>query len=613
MGEYATLAKLIAVLVVINAAAAWLLQASMKPGGPITADYHAVLQSNGVLEETYTYHVEVSHEYHMLYRYWKAHLAVHGAPAPAGPYIELLRIACPKGFIPYVKDYRGVVYTSRSGTAYTSYIAGKAYYNEAGCFNPNGIPRGTYTIKITYLLHPPVEVDGKGLARLELKLADKHIPYSSVHVEIKGFKVLRLYVHTPFYSVERRGEEITIDTYSLKDMLLELDMLYDASSSTMPIGVLHRVGDLPELFERENQPYLQAYNAIKTLFYSLYALVLAFPVIVVLIYLKWGREKSYVVPRYLSYVPNRERKPWEVNLLFKGDALEMDHDAFYATILDLARRGVVRIRDKGDDVEVVLPEKTPENLDFYERDVLEFLREWSDGGVFSFKRAEEKIREAARDRSEAIRIRAEMSQLLRTHPRAKEYAKRFVYTFKWWFAAAAVLVLVAILAYIFAPIRLPGMKPGESLMESGAYLPYAPGVAGCMAAIFVDLLACSLTPSQLFGRWRDDYYREKLMWDSFRRMLSDLAMIEKYRPADLSMWQEWLVYGTALGVGKKVAEAMKKLGVPPVPGVGVVYVGPATIGHAYAYVSRAASSGGGGGGGFGGVGGGFGGGGAGAR
>ena len=38
-------------------------------------------------------------------------------------------------------------------------------------------------------------------------------------------------------------------------------------------------------------------------------------------------------------------------------------------------------------------------------------------------------------------------------------------------------------------------------------------------------------------------------------------MIQKYAPADFSMWGEWLVYGTALGVGDKVEEAMKALNI----------------------------------------------------
>ena len=41
-------------------------------------------------------------------------------------------------------------------------------------------------------------------------------------------------------------------------------------------------------------------------------------------------------------------KPWQVNLLFKGDALDFDEDGYYATLLELHRRKIISITEKGD-------------------------------------------------------------------------------------------------------------------------------------------------------------------------------------------------------------------------------------------------------------------------
>jgi uncharacterized membrane protein len=118
-------------------------------------------------------------------------------------------------------------------------------------------------------------------------------------------------------------------------------------------------------------------------------------------------------------------------------------------------------------------------------------------------------------------------------------------------------------------------------------------------------------PSTLFGHWKGDTYREKLQWDAFANFLSDLALMRQYSPADLSMWGEWLIYGTAMGVGDKVEKALKEFDITlpetvlPATGTGiraafipVLFFSPP-------------SRGGGGAGGFGG--GGFGGGGVGGR
>ena len=81
------------------------------------------------------------------------------------------------------------------------------------------------------------------------------------------------------------------------------------------------------------------------------------------------------------------------------------------------------------------------------------------------------------------------------------------------------------------------------------------------ATVLVQVIIAFAAPSTLFGHWKDDRYKEKLEWDAFTHFLSDMAMIQKYAPADLSMWGDWLVYGTALGVGDKVEKAMKALNI----------------------------------------------------
>jgi uncharacterized membrane protein len=122
-------------------------------------------------------------------------------------------------------------------------------------------------------------------------------------------------------------------------------------------------------------------------------------------------------------------------------------------------------------------------------------------------------------------------------------------------------------------------------------------------------------PSTRFGYWKGDAYKEKLEWDAFSKFLSDLAMIRKYSPSDISMWGEWLVFGTALGVGDKVQIAMKELNISipesmvPVTGVRTAFV-PVLF---FSPPSRGGGSSGGFGGGSFGGGGGFGGGGVGGR
>jgi uncharacterized membrane protein len=88
---------------------------------------------------------------------------------------------------------------------------------------------------------------------------------------------------------------------------------------------------------------------------------------------------------------------------------------------------------------------------------------------------------------------------------------------------------------------------------------YTPLVLG--AVLVGQAIIAYVFPSTLFGRWAKGVYKEKREWDAFRNFLSDLSQLRKYSIEDLSVWGSWLVYGTALGVGDKVAEAMKALNV----------------------------------------------------
>jgi uncharacterized membrane protein len=116
-------------------------------------------------------------------------------------------------------------------------------------------------------------------------------------------------------------------------------------------------------------------------------------------------------------------------------------------------------------------------------------------------------------------------------------------------------------------------------------------------------------------------------WQAFRRYLSDFSRMEESPPASLALWEQFLVYGIALGVAEQVLEAAR-LHAPPEIAEGGSFYSPGIIGSiSGAYVfsfsnlendfsdafTPLSSSGSGGGGLFsGGGGGGFGGGGGGA-
>jgi len=128
------------------------------------------------------------------------------------------------------------------------------------------------------------------------------------------------------------------------------------------------------------------YNASYTLSYLLNylskAAVILVPILFLVIYYRYGREKEFTVPEFMSTIPNPSLKPWHVNLLFKGDAGDFDEDGYYATLLDLHRRKIISIQEKGEGKGIEIRVLSGATTDPYELRVLGFLALVSENGVF---------------------------------------------------------------------------------------------------------------------------------------------------------------------------------------------------------------------------------------
>ena len=565
--------------------------------------YDAVFFENGTLVERYTYDVHAAGEYRMLFRYWDAPLTF---AAIDRPHIEFLGMTAPPGTVGYVKDSGGEVRTA-AGTASPEDLAtirDLALENEVGLFNPGYFTPGTYTVEYRYRVRPPVEYDNQW-AHLNLKLVDEHVPYRDLRITLPfAGDIEEVYTHPPTLNVERTADAVVITGSASQDDALNVEMVLNPAFTKKVGGFGTFVPDVRQKAADANRWPAILYGAASILYDLATLLVLAMPFVLLGVYLRYGREKPFTVPEYLSFTPNPGLKPWQVNLLFKGDALEFDDNGFYATVLDLHRQGKIVVTEKPDGKGVTVRIVSGESADPYEQRVLNFLANIADDHVVDTAELETFAETARRSPGYQHRI-LQYQQSLAALSRdvdttlARQYVRDGRGLILPLIFLGAIPCGLAILAFIFAP--------------GAAYLLIPAGVLSFIVAVQVGIAA--LFPSTLFGIWKGDHYKEKLEWDAFAYFLSDLALIRQYSPADLSMWGEWLVYGTALGLGDKGEQAMKNLNIS-LPDVGVplysnmpVIFAPIVL---YSPPSSGGSGGFGGGGSFGG-GGGFGGGGVGGR
>lgn len=190
-------------------------------GDVYVKNYTADIYLNGTLKESYTYAVESSDKYRMLYRSWKMPLSDQRLDTP---YVELLNISAPSETISYEKDWRGQVHIL-SGNNSVSEIEELAERNEAGCFNPKKFSSGIYRIDYIFGVHLPIECDDE-YCHIDLKLTDEHLPYQNVTIAVHDPENLTVkLLPYPAWNITRQGDAWVMTGSSDMNEPLGVEML----------------------------------------------------------------------------------------------------------------------------------------------------------------------------------------------------------------------------------------------------------------------------------------------------------------------------------------------------------------------------------------------------
>jgi uncharacterized membrane protein len=548
---------LMVVALVIGFLGYTIIETPKAAGGSVYVDsYSADLYLNGTFLEKFDYQVNDGRRYRILYKDWKVPLSFN---ALSQPYVELRDINPPGGTLPYAKDWQGLVRTFNSpnympgrASVYVGDIESLALENEAGCFRPDYFPQGSYKISYVYHIHPYIEKDTR-YSHLNLQLADERLPYRQVAVTLHDPQgsLVQMYTHPPM-NVAKEGTSWVIRGKRPENVPMVVEMLAQPAAFDYMGGFPRNVDNVEGQTTSANSGYYAIYVVSSYFLGIMRLLMLLFPLAIGLLYYLFGREMSFTVPSTLSYVPFK-RPPWLVNLVFHGDAFNFDPEGFYATILDLARKGYLEVRSEGG-LKILLLRSQGSSTDAYEDRVLDFLSRYSRDGVFDAEAFEDMIKSLRRGSTLGGSgayglevLRETMNGLMRSPD--KSAVDQFATNGRFY---AAMLTSIAVLLAIASFLLFS--------MYGDLYPLFYPGFLASIVVV-IESIPPLFAPSTLFGRWKDAFYKEKLEWDSFTKFLSDFAMLQKYAPEDLRIWKEWLVYGTALGIGAKVVKAMEQMNV----------------------------------------------------
>ena len=333
-------------------------------------------------------------------------------------------------------------------------------------------------------------------------------------------------------------------------------------------------------------------------------------VLILLIYKKMGAQPKIAYQGiYERELPTGDA-PSTVNVIVKNIVGNLDSDGIGATIMNLYRLGAVDLTGEKNPAVVIRATEKPVDLPEMDAEFLSFIKEYAQDGVFDFDALKKQLKKSTG------KAKAFTHSLQAFEKSVKnEAVQRKFFQGKGSVLSKLLATLIIILAAATPTLMTLGAT--SHLLKMGLVFSYLFWVSG---------LVVFLMPKVVFGKWSPEglvYFRK---WRNFRNFLTDFSNLSEHPPQSVVLWEEFLVYATALGVADQVRESLQKL-VPrslwqeqsrhPY----FYTMGPALYAShfqsvrsvAYTSANPGGSGGGGFSGGAGGAGGGFGGGGGGAR
>ncbi len=491
-------------------------------------------------------------DYHTLYRNFITPIREN---FEQGDSIHVTAVAC-SGGVSYTRDFDGNTHIriAPGATMSLQYTEN----NEYGCTygEDTGFKQGTtYAITSQYTLHPSTVflINGQYYIKFVAYSSEKHPLLSKS-------------------STLQTSANIVAKSFYLPD---ENVIVYlPINPQDMPYA---RIIDAKD-FVYENS----VRNILVTLFFSLIPAIVCF-----FGWFFFGREKREEdLPHELSQYP-QERKAWEVVAYFHPPFGELDKQFIPTMIMDFYNRKIIDVKEIDGDTYMSINEHHNQKLDDVEQKFLDFLND-----IYADAKISGNAKGTSFNMNDAITHAGALEKKeLQTHykllqKRIKEKSKEYIdYRGNWFvFSPLAIIVLL------------------YNIM--GAH------------AITLLYIVCFITmgiiahKSALFIRYKKEYYPEYQKWQGFKNYLKTMDSMKKAPPQAVVLWNQYLVYATALGVEKTVIKKFQEWKIIT-PTQSHIYMG---IYHTSSATGAVGGNSGGAGGGFGGAaGGGVGGGGGGGR
>ncbi len=264
----------------------------------------------------------------------------------------------------------------------------------------------------------------------------------------------------------------------------------------------------------------------------------------ILIYLLLGREPEVGYGGLYEWEPPYDDPPDIVNAIVKRIGTSCDNDGIAAVLLHLYHLDLVDFPEKEKGKAVFLKrEEVPHDLPSTEKTFFALLKKFSLSRVFHFERLQEDLEKST---SRAQEFNKALSSY---HKEVFREVSRRRYFYSVGNIIAKILAFLAMLSAI-------GIAQSSTSLFLAHFSPFVTAISG---ALFFGGGGILLARRDLFGRFSKEGRKYYLRWQNFARCITDYSLLSERPPQSVVLWEKYLIYATALGLGETVSHHLQRM------------------------------------------------------
>lgn len=279
-----------------------------------------------------------------------------------------------------------------------------------------------------------------------------------------------------------------------------------------------------------------------------------FLIVIWLLFKYLGKEPEIAYKGvYEREVPSRD-SPDVINAIVKNLTKSVDRDGFASVILNLYRKDYIAFtstehripsfKDERSRIYFLSKDPYQENdLSKSEKYLYGFLKGYANENILNFKVLEDKV---SRDNQEALLFKrgfGEYQKLVVREAKSRKFFNSNGYILSVFLGIVMILTGFILNAYI-TDFPTPNM-----VIEAIVYF----------ALYIFTATVLFFLPKEIFGKWSKEGLTFYHKWKNFENFVDDISMIRDYPPESVEIWEDYLVYATALGCADTVMESLKNV------------------------------------------------------